>query len=128
MSDQPTVSSGAPAWILPAFAALLLGGVTWACLRFVHNEWLPAPLPLLHYSCPGSPLTVDYRHGSDKVKLQTEKGSVTAVLSYDSINWDDYDEAQRSLGTVLPMEIKYGGAKSLQLSGPGFPGVNCLAQ
>lgn len=89
---------------------------------------MPTPLSLLHYVCPDGRLALDYRHGADKVKFATAKGQLSAVLHYDEIQWDDYPEASKALGVAPPLAIKYGGAKSVELSGGDFQEVRCVVQ
>lgn len=110
------------------FAAVCM--VSFVVVKAIANGGLmPAPSVLVRYACtgPAAPFSFYFLHGDERVQIETASGRLDGILLNGKIAWSAAAAGAPSLGMAVPTEITYDDAKSIRISGAGFPQLSCAS-
>jgi hypothetical protein len=104
---------------------LVIGSII---INAVKNEGLiPPPNTLDVYECTGSltPFSFYYLHGTERVKIKSAAGILEGTVHQNRFDWASFSGDSTMLGFLPPTEITFEDAKTLRITGPGYPEVRC---
>lgn len=107
-----------PALVVTCIAVGILVNLGFLLKRVVTNGGLmPRPTSMQTYACKGFavPFSLDFRHGMDTVRLQTQAVLLDGSLLNGRIVWSGLPAVAAQLGFVPPTEITYDDSSSLRV-------------
>jgi hypothetical protein len=111
--------------VIGAAVLYVVGTIGFDALR--NGSLIPPPTKLERYDCsaPFGSFSIQYLHGTDRVKIKSMNGALDGNVQQNRFDWQGFANDRAMLGFAPPSDILFEDAKTLRITGPDFKDIAC---